>query len=157
MWWSCSVNSWPASDPLVTAVGGTQLSLDNAGNRLSPDVVWNDGFGAGGGGVSAVFSRPLYQLGVRSAVGDHRVFADHDVGANLGRADGGAGGIAAFSQFTGKGRKKGKGMADKITFADVAGAGEAVADKQLKTFRSNPANKGHVCNVGLWRWSRHPN
>src|SRR4030081_1066521 len=37
------VNSWPASDPLLTAVGGTQLHLDDAGNRMSPDNVWNDG------------------------------------------------------------------------------------------------------------------
>jgi steroid 5-alpha reductase family enzyme len=36
-------------------------------------------------------------------------------------------------------------------------AGEAVADRQLKSFRENPANKGRVCDVGLWRWSRHPN
>jgi subtilase family serine protease len=55
------VNSWPSADPLVTSVGGSQLSLDNNGNRLSPDTVWNDGFGAGGGGESAVFPRPLFQ------------------------------------------------------------------------------------------------
>jgi steroid 5-alpha reductase family enzyme len=36
-------------------------------------------------------------------------------------------------------------------------AGEALADAQLKRFRDNPANKGQVCNAGLWRWSRHPN
>ncbi|MGH6641881.1 MAG: DUF1295 domain-containing protein [Bradyrhizobium sp.] len=36
-------------------------------------------------------------------------------------------------------------------------AGEALADAQLKQFRENPANKGRVCDVGLWRWSRHPN
>lgn len=36
-------------------------------------------------------------------------------------------------------------------------AGEALADAQLKSFRENPANKGSVCDVGLWRWSRHPN
>jgi steroid 5-alpha reductase family enzyme len=36
-------------------------------------------------------------------------------------------------------------------------AGEALADAQLKRFRRLPANKGRVCDVGLWRWSRHPN
>lgn len=36
-------------------------------------------------------------------------------------------------------------------------AGEGLADAQLKAFRENPANKGRVCDAGLWRWSRHPN
>jgi steroid 5-alpha reductase family enzyme len=36
-------------------------------------------------------------------------------------------------------------------------AGEALADAQLKRFRENPVNKGRVCDIGLWRWSRHPN
>jgi steroid 5-alpha reductase family enzyme len=36
-------------------------------------------------------------------------------------------------------------------------AGEALADAQLRDFRSDPANKGRVCEIGLWRWSRHPN
>jgi len=36
-------------------------------------------------------------------------------------------------------------------------AGEALADAQLKRFRENPANRGRVCDAGLWRWSRHPN
>jgi steroid 5-alpha reductase family enzyme len=35
--------------------------------------------------------------------------------------------------------------------------GEGVADAQLKKFKSNPANKGKVCNAGLWNYSRHPN
>jgi subtilase family serine protease len=66
------VNSWPSSDPLVTSVGGTQLYLDNNGNRLQPDSVWNDGYGAGGGGQSAVFGRPPFQTGVANVVGSHR-------------------------------------------------------------------------------------
>jgi steroid 5-alpha reductase family enzyme len=36
-------------------------------------------------------------------------------------------------------------------------AGEALADAQLKAFRGKSDNKGRVCDVGLWRWSRHPN
>jgi cell division protease FtsH len=60
--------------------------------------------------------------------------------------DGGAGGIAAFSQFTGKGRKKGKGTADRITFSDVAGAGEAVAE--LREIRDYLAEPGKYLAVG---------
>ncbi len=66
------VDSWPSSDPLVTSVGGTELLLDQSGKRLSPDTVWNDGYGAGGGGVSGVFARPWYQDGVRKVVGAKR-------------------------------------------------------------------------------------
>jgi len=63
---------WPSSDPLVTSTGGTQLNLDDAGNRLSPDIVWN----GAGGGVSTVFGRPLFQRGVRQAVGGQRGIPD---------------------------------------------------------------------------------
>jgi steroid 5-alpha reductase family enzyme len=35
--------------------------------------------------------------------------------------------------------------------------GETIADGQLRRFRAGPANRGAVCDVGLWRWSRHPN
>jgi subtilase family serine protease len=76
-----AVNSWPSSDPLVTSVGGTQLSLDASGNRLSPDVVWNDGFGAGGGGQSTVFTRPTFQDGVQSIVGAARGTPDISMSA----------------------------------------------------------------------------
>jgi subtilase family serine protease len=66
------VNAWPASDPLVTAVGGTALNLTEGGNRLSPDTAWADVYGASSGGDSAVFSRPQYQNGVTGIVGAHR-------------------------------------------------------------------------------------
>src|SRR6201996_6540563 len=36
-------------------------------------------------------------------------------------------------------------------------AGEALADHQLKQFRERPDNRGRVCDIGLWRWARHPN
>lgn len=52
-----------------------------------------------------------------------------------------------------------------VTIPEYAGAGlwlvciagEAVADAQLKHFKANPANKGKVCDAGLWHYSRHPN
>jgi steroid 5-alpha reductase family enzyme len=34
---------------------------------------------------------------------------------------------------------------------------EAVGDRQMEAFRRNPANKGKVIDVGLWRYTRHPN
>lgn len=75
------VNSWPSSDPLVTSVGGTQLHLDDAGNRIAPDEVWNDGYGAGGGGLSHVFSRPAYQDVVRNIVHTQRGTPDISMSA----------------------------------------------------------------------------
>jgi subtilase family serine protease len=83
---------WPASDPLVTAVGGTQLALFVSGQRAQADRVWDNSVNyafnndfkdspgpyawATGGGVSAVFSRPSYQDGVSSVTGDHRGVPD---------------------------------------------------------------------------------
>lgn len=39
----------------------------------------------------------------------------------------------------------------------VAIGGESIADTQLAAFKSDPSNKGKVCEIGLWAWSRHPN
>lgn len=39
----------------------------------------------------------------------------------------------------------------------VAVLGEWLSDSTLNKFRLNPANKGKVCNIGLWQYSRHPN
>lgn len=39
----------------------------------------------------------------------------------------------------------------------IAIGGETLADRQLDAFRRDPANKGRICRIGLWAWSRHPN
>jgi subtilase family serine protease len=86
------VIDWPPSDPLVTAVGGTQLHLNASGEHTSPDTVWNDTYNvaanevaygdagpnplATNGGVSSVFTRPAYQDGVASVVGNARGVPD---------------------------------------------------------------------------------
>jgi subtilase family serine protease len=48
--------NFPASSPLVTAVGGTSLTADTNGDYQS-ETVWPDG----GGGISQQISEPLYQ------------------------------------------------------------------------------------------------
>lgn len=51
------------------------------------------------------------------------------------------------------------GVQDMVALAICAAAiiGEAVADAQLRRFRADPARHGAVCEIGLWRYSRHPN
>ena len=57
--------SFPASDPWVTACGGT--TIGNVSGPTFTEYVWNDtgkaGHGATGGGVSARFAVPAYQSG----------------------------------------------------------------------------------------------
>src|SRR3569833_3625803 len=39
----------------------------------------------------------------------------------------------------------------------IAGGGESLADGQMRRFKADPANRGKICDQGLWGWSRHPN
>ncbi len=39
----------------------------------------------------------------------------------------------------------------------LAIAGESLADRQLRAFVRRAENRGRVCDVGMWAWSRHPN
>lgn len=58
-----------------------------------------------------------------------------------------------------------RNSAPRLHPLEIAGAilwlmaltGEALADAQLAAFKRNPANKGRVCDLGLWHYSRHPN
>jgi steroid 5-alpha reductase family enzyme len=51
------------------------------------------------------------------------------------------------------------GFGDFLGLAIMVAAvlGEGLADRQLARFRADPANRGKVCDVGLWGYSRHPN
>jgi len=74
--------NYPASSRWTTSVGGTNLALTSA-NQIAAQPVWNDTTlapVAGGGGVSALFTRPSYQNGVvpvnRREVPDVSMLAD---------------------------------------------------------------------------------
>jgi kumamolisin len=59
---------FPASSPYVLGVGGTKLvAASGAPPTIAQETVWNEQMqdeGAGGGGVSSVFTKPSYQSGV---------------------------------------------------------------------------------------------
>src|SRR4029077_1397560 len=85
----------PSTDPLVTAVGGTELSLGDDGHRAAPDVVWNDSelLGspfASGGGLSTVCDRPKYQDSVKNIVGNARGMPDISMSSGIDGAVWGA-------------------------------------------------------------------
>src|ERR1700753_979610 len=106
------VTSWPPSDPLVTAVGGTQLHLNAAGQRTAPDSVWNDTYNravneylfgnagpnplAGGGGKSIYFGRPDYQADVSNVVGNSRGVPDISMSAACNGA------VDTYNSFAGQ-------------------------------------------------------
>jgi len=52
----------PASQPYVSGVGGTRLTVSGA-NAYASESIWNSGGSGGGGGISAVWSRPAWQTG----------------------------------------------------------------------------------------------
>ncbi|MEW5311845.1 MAG: hypothetical protein WDW38_003529 [Sanguina aurantia] len=57
---------FPSSSPSVLACGGTRLSA--AGGKITSEVVWNEtaaGDGATGGGVSAVYALPAWQVSAK--------------------------------------------------------------------------------------------
>ncbi|MFJ3759365.1 protease pro-enzyme activation domain-containing protein [Streptomyces sp. NPDC090080] len=69
---------YPASDPYVTGVGGTKLTVTSA-NAWSKEVAWS----GGGGGRSSVFKIPSWQTAVqKSAGGGYRQVPDVSAHAN---------------------------------------------------------------------------
>ncbi len=57
--------SYPATDPVNLAVGGTRLVANGESGAYISESVWNElGIGASGGGFSRIFPKPWYQIGV---------------------------------------------------------------------------------------------
>ncbi|MGH9172081.1 MAG: S53 family peptidase [Acidimicrobiales bacterium] len=115
------VIGWPASDPLVTAVGGTAITVNSQGQQTAPPQVWNDSAGAGGGGVSESFPLPSWQDGVRAEVGAKRGIPDVSM---LAACDPGVGIYESFSAPAGVESICGTSLATPL-FAGVV----AVADQ----------------------------
>jgi len=75
--------STPASDPLVTAVGGTTLFANGLTGAYHSETVWNESaFGASGGGFSNIYRSPFYQYGIHDIVKQHNRRGIPDVAYN---------------------------------------------------------------------------
>jgi subtilase family serine protease len=102
--------STPASDPLVTGVGGTHLNANFNNGAYHSETVWNNSgqspdFGAGGGGFSTIYAKPSYQDNANTSSsfrGVPDVTYNGDVyGGVLGVCSECNGGVPAFFIFGG--------------------------------------------------------
>ncbi len=93
------VTSMPAADPLVTAVGGTQLVADATTGAYQSETTWNEpNFGAAtGGGFSKIVAKPFYQYGNKNIVGNGRGVPDVAYNAAVN------GGVLTVSSDSGRG------------------------------------------------------
>jgi subtilase family serine protease len=133
------VSAWPATDPLVTAVGGTQLK--QSGNGYA-SVAWNDTYNqtftkawtgsthpspfATGGGTSEYFARPSYQSGVKAVTGADRGVPDISMSAACNGA------VDVYSSYTTKGWSLACGTSEATPeFAAIVAIADQVAGRSL--------------------------
>ena len=134
------VTAWPATDPLVTAIGGTQLEQSGDGSYTS--VAWNDTFNktftkvwtgsthpspfSTGGGVSEFFARPSYQNGVKGITGADRGVPDISMsGACNGAVD-------VYSSYAAKGWSLACGTSEATPeFAAIVAIADQIAGRSL--------------------------
>lgn len=91
--------STPASDPLVTGVGGTTLNADSTTGAYIGETAWTeqllgcnppavaaDDVNCSGGGFSTIYGRPTFQAGVQQVQKDQRGVPDvaYNAGVNGG-------------------------------------------------------------------------
>jgi kumamolisin len=75
---------YPATDPYITAVGGTTLSISSSTGQISSESAWSPSgdSGSSGGGVSSVFTKPSWQQGITTLNSSYRMIPDVALNAN---------------------------------------------------------------------------
>ncbi|HEY1655172.1 MAG TPA: S53 family peptidase [Candidatus Tumulicola sp.] len=123
----------PTDTPYNEAIGGTTEQVNHTTGQETSEIVWNNGDGATGGGVSVVFKVPSFQKGVANVINTGRNIpdisfdADPQTGESLyyrGGFDGPIGGTSLSSPIFGAGltimdqkRHKRAGFFNKTLYA----------------------------------------
>src|SRR5260370_13115879 len=141
------VTSWPASDPLVSAVGGLNLRLDRLGRRTAPDAVWNDsdvGQSASGGGKSVIFGRPSSQNADAAIVGAHRGVPDISMSASCSHP------VDIYESFSGPGWQVICGTSEATPlFAGLIALADQVARHSLGPINAELYKMASTSNSGI--------
>ena len=109
----CTQASYPADNPWVVSVGGTNLQV-NQNVTWNSETVWNSdpnsGYDGGGTGCTTIFPRPSWQTGVVNAAATCRGRAEPDISADgdpetgahvyAGGTNGGVGGTSLAAPLT---------------------------------------------------------
>lgn len=76
--------NYPATDPYVTAVGGTSMKINSSSGAISSELGWSldDNENGSGGGSSLFFPVPSWQQGVTSLNTGHRMVPDVSLDAD---------------------------------------------------------------------------
>lgn len=122
----------PASDPEVTAVGGTHIVAAGTGAYMS-ETGWNSARGASGGGFSTLYRRPGYQASFQN---NRRARGVPDVAYD---ADSSSGFVAVWSPLLPPG-KIGLGLAGGTSAGAPQWAGIAALGAQMAHHRLGGIN-----------------
>ncbi|HEY0117979.1 MAG TPA: S8 family serine peptidase, partial [Cellulomonas sp.] len=137
---------YPVTDPNVTAVGGTLLTLDQHGNREVPDIAWGPDAkgGASGGGVSRLDPRPSWQATTPGTSPKGRTYPDISM---TGATSGGM--VLALADLA---------PDVPVDFAPVGGTSVAapIFAGVLALVRQRAGHPLHAVNRALYRLARAP-
>jgi subtilase family serine protease len=147
-----AVSAWPATDPLVTSLGGTEVAPnpDGSPQPLANDVVWNDASsppltdGATGGGLSSVFARPTFQASVAGRVGAARGVPDISMSASI------SGAVLIYASFASPGYYQVAGTSEASPlFAGIVAIADQVAHHRLGFINDRLYDLGQTTNTGI--------
>ncbi|GIH19156.1 hypothetical protein Raf01_73280 [Rugosimonospora africana] len=133
------VQSWPATNPDVIAVGGTRLTKATSTTRGWNESAWSDG----GSGCSLYEPQPAYQDRIDTTCGDYRATADISADADP------ASGLAVFDTLGQSGwlQVGGTSLSSPLVASMYALAGQPSAGVLPVSYLYDPSKSGDFFDI----------